>query len=99
MVSLPSARPVLLSVTRAAGPGPAALASVWAPALAVLPPSVLLMLLLVARATGPGPVTLASVGAPALVLSAARTAELPPLVLVAGWAPAPEVLLPTVPGL
>jgi hypothetical protein len=47
MVALPSTLRVLLSVARVAGPRPAALASVWAPALVlsaaqtVLPPSVL----------------------------------------------------------
>jgi hypothetical protein len=41
MVSPPSVLPVLLSVARAAGPRPAGLASVAAPALAVSPPSVL----------------------------------------------------------
>ena len=69
MVSLPSVLLLmLLSVARATGPGPAALASVWPPALAVLLPSVLLMLLSVARATGPGPAALASVWAPALAV-------------------------------
>ena len=96
MVPLPSVPLMLLLVARAAGPGPAALASVWAPALAVLSPSVLLMLLLVARATGPGPVTLAAMGVPVLAVSAAR---LPPSVRVAAWAPAPAMLLPMVPGL
>ena len=47
----------------------------------------------VARATGPGSAALASVWAPALVLSAARTVELPPSVLVA------VSVLPMVPGL
>ena len=40
MVALPSTPRVLLAVARAVGPRPAALASVWAPALAVLLPMV-----------------------------------------------------------
>ena len=88
MVALPSMQLVLSAVARAAVPGPASQASVRA----VLLPMVLLMLLSVARAAGPGPAVQASVGAPALVLSAARTVELPPSVLVA-------VLLLMVPGL
>ena len=36
-MALPSTPRVLLAVARVAGPRPAALASVWAPALAVLP--------------------------------------------------------------
>jgi hypothetical protein len=99
MVALPSTPRVLLAVARVAGPRPAALASVWAPALAVLLPSVPLVLLSVAQAVGPGPAAQASVGAPALVLLPARTVELPPSVLVAAWAPTLVVLLPMVPGL
>ena len=99
MVALPSTPRVLLAVAWVARPRPAALASVWAPALAVLLPSVPLVLLSVAQAVGPGPAAQASVGAPPLVLLPARTVELPPSVLVAAWAPALVVLLPMVPGL
>jgi hypothetical protein len=88
MVALPSTQPVLAAVARAAVPGPASQASVRAPAL----PMLLLLQLSVARATGPGSAAQASVRALALVLSAARTVELPPSVLVA-------VLLLMVPGL
>jgi hypothetical protein len=62
-------------------------------------PSAMLVLLSVARAAGPRPAMLVPAWALARVLSAARTAELPPLVLVAARAPALAVLLPMTPGL
>ncbi|MGA8193448.1 MAG: hypothetical protein WB902_08760 [Acetobacteraceae bacterium] len=66
----------------------------------VLLPSAMLVLLSVARAAGPRPAAmLVPAWALARVLSAARTAELPPLVLVAARAPALAVLLPMTPGL
>jgi hypothetical protein len=73
MVSPPSVQPVLLPVTRPAGP--------WPAGLAVSPPSVLPVLLSVARAAGSQPAGLVSVWAPALAVSAARPAELPPLLV------------------
>ena len=58
-------------------------------------PSMLLAPLSVARVAGPRPAAmLVPAWALARVLSAARTAELPPLVLGAAWAPALAVLLP-----
>ena len=66
----------------------------------VLLPSAMLVLLSVARAAGPRPsAMLVPAWALARALSAARTAELPPLVLVAARAPALAVLLPMTPGL
>jgi hypothetical protein len=62
-------------------------------------PSAMLVLLSVARAAGPRPAMLVPALALARVLSAARTAELPPLVLVAARAPALAVLLPMTAGL
>ena len=57
------------------------------------------MLVLVTQAAVPQPAMLVPAWALARVLSAARTAELPPLVLVAARAPALAVLLPMTPGL
>jgi hypothetical protein len=105
MVSLPSTLLALSSVARAAGPGPAAQASVWALAVSAartveLLPSVLVAAWAPAPAVllPPGLLMLPSVARAAGPVSAARTVELLPSVLVAARAPAP-VSLPMVPGL
>ena len=105
MVALPSV-PLSLMV-RATGPAPVEQASVWVPALAVLPARTVERLPSVRVAAWPRALVVllpsvllpvAPAGVPAQGLSAARAVELPPSVRVAAWAQTPTVLLPMVPG-
>jgi hypothetical protein len=109
MVARPSVPLPLMA--RATGPTPVEQASVWVPALAVLPARTVERLPSVrVAAWAPALVALlpsvllmllsvAPVRVPAQVLSAARTVELPPSALLAAWARTPAVLPPMVPGM